>query len=180
MEAFRPARQAHAAWNVTKTLASLLLFWFVYLFLLPIGISIVEIELGIQRFPPQLAAAGLLLACFTLLAVWAAVTLAVVGRGTPVPFDTAREFVAAGPYAFVRHPFVLAVMGQGVGVGIALGSIPVLAYVAASASFWYFVVRPREERDLARRFGRAWSDYARAVRGFRPRLTPYRPARAAR
>ena len=30
-------------------------------------------------------------------------------------------------------------------------------------------------RDLARRFGESWSDYARSVRAFRPRLTPYRP-----
>ena len=65
-------------------------------------------------------------------------------------------------------------MWQGVAVGVAFGSIPVLAYVSAAVAIWYFVDRPGEERDLAERFGSEWKRYAKAVRGFRPRLRPYR------
>lgn len=174
MGLYRPARQARTAWNVAKTLTLLLTFWFLFLLVLPIGISIVEVELGIQRFPPQpaLAVAGLVV--FSALAAWAALALAIAGAGTPAPFDTARDLVVTGPYAFVRHPLVIAAGGQGVAIGLALGSVPVLAFVVLSIAFWYFVVRRPEERNLEQRFGDAWRRYARAVRGFRPRLSPYR------
>jgi protein-S-isoprenylcysteine O-methyltransferase Ste14 len=178
VRSIRVARPATPAWNVAKTIAFMLVFWFVFLFLLPIGISVIEIDWGIQRFPPELAWAGLLLFIFTLLGLWAAITMAVVGRGTPAPFDTARSFVVEGPYAYVRHPLVIAALGQGVGLGIALGSVPVLAYIVTAAALWYYLARPAEERDLAERFGPAWREYAQAVRGFRPRLSPYRPATA--
>jgi protein-S-isoprenylcysteine O-methyltransferase Ste14 len=162
------------SWNLVKTLVFLATFWFVFLLALPIAISIVEIELGIQRFPPQPSPAGFGLLAFTGLAVWAAVTLATAGQGTPAPFDTARRFVVDGPYAYVRNPFVIAAIGQGVAIALMLGSVPVLVYFAAALVAWYFVIRPAEERDLETRFGQSWSDYARTVRAFRPRLTPYR------
>ena len=60
------------AWLVIKTTGFLIVFWAVFVFAVPIGISIVEIAIGIQRFPPMpLLAAGLLL-FFTALAVWSA------------------------------------------------------------------------------------------------------------
>lgn len=75
----------------------------------------------------------------------------------------------------MRHPLVIATIGLGVSIGVALGSVPVLAYTAISFLMWYVLVRGPEERDLAERFGDSWNRYARNVRGFRPRLTPYRP-----
>jgi protein-S-isoprenylcysteine O-methyltransferase Ste14 len=172
---FRPARPAPAWWNIAKTLGFLLLFWFMFLFVVPIALSTVEIELGIQRFPPLLRSAGIALVVFGVLGIWAAITLAVVGQGTPAPFDTPRRLVTSGPYAYVRNPLVIAAIGLGVAIGVVLGSVPVLAYITLSLLIWYAVVRPAEERDLARRFGESWSDYAQSVRAFRPRLTPYRP-----
>ena len=163
--------------NVIKTLIFLVLFWFLFLLALPIAVSIVEIEVGIQRFPPQLAVASLLLGVFTLLSLWAALYLAVAGRGTPAAFAPPREFVINGPYAYVRHPFVIASIGQGVGIGIAMGSIPVMFYVAALTTVYYFLVRPSEERTLEQRHGDAARAYSRNVRGFRPRLTPYKISR---
>ena len=160
--------------NVIKTVVFLLVIWFTFLFALPIAVSIVEIELGIQRFPPQLLAASVLLGAFTLLGVWAALTLALKGRGTPAPFAPPKDFVVSGPYGYVRHPFAIALLGQGVGVGIAMGSIPVLAYVVLMMTIYYYLVRPVEERTLEARFGDRMRAYARAVRGFRPRLKPYK------
>jgi protein-S-isoprenylcysteine O-methyltransferase Ste14 len=173
---FRPARPANAWWNIVKTLIELFLLWFVFLFLLPLGISIVEIDLGIQRFPPQyLSAAGLLLAS-TIVALWAAITIAVAGRGTPLPLDGAREMVVTGPYAYLRYPLAVAGAGQAVAIGMAFGSVPVLLYATLAFVVWYYLVRPAAERDLAARFGDSWRAYTKAVRGFRPRVTPYRPA----
>jgi len=171
---YRPARPARNAWNVTKTIIFLVCFWLIVLFYLPMGVSIVEIDMGIQRFPPQAIAPPMLL-LFTLIALWAALTLAIVGEGTPLPFNTARKLVVSGPYAYIRNPLIVATGGQGVALGMTLGSIPVLLYVTIALTLWYFLVRPGEERDLEKRFGEAWRSYAQAVRTARPRLTPYRP-----
>lgn len=171
---YRPARPARTSWNVLKTLLLLALFWFVVLLVVPIAISVVEVELGIQRFPSQPLPALVGLLAFSALGLWAAVTLAISGQGTPAPFDTARTFVVGGPYAYVRNPLVIGIIGQGVALGLMLGSVPVLAYFAMSFTIWYFVIRPGEERDLEARFGNLWRDYTRRVRAFRPRLSPYR------
>ena len=175
MSFFRPARPAPAAWNIAKTLVGLLLLWFLFLFLLPLGISIVEIDLGIQRFPPQYVSAVALLVASTMFGLWAALTVAVRGRGTPLPFDAAREIVVSGPYAYVRYPLAVAGTGQVVALGLAFGSVPVLLYATLAFVVWYYLIRPAAERDLTARFGGSWQAYAQAVRGFRPRLTPYRP-----
>jgi protein-S-isoprenylcysteine O-methyltransferase Ste14 len=172
---FRPARPARTIWNVLKTLAGLILGWFVFLFLVPVGISIVEVDLGIQRFPPQYLAAAALLLSSTLVACWAALTVAIAGQGTPLPFDGERRIVVAGPYAYLRYPLALSSTGQLVALAVALGSVPVLVYGALAFVLWYYWVRPAGERDQMTRFGEAWRAYAGAVRGFRPRLTPYRP-----
>jgi protein-S-isoprenylcysteine O-methyltransferase Ste14 len=157
-----------AVWNVVKTTGFLVVFWSVFLFAVPIGISILEIEIGIQRFPPQRLLAAVTLLLFTLLTLWSAMTLAVVGEGTPMSFDPPRQLVTTGPYAYVRHPFVIGAIGQVVALGIALGSIPVIVYAAAALTFWYYGIRRREERGLEARFGEAVRDYFRRVRGFRP------------
>ena len=177
MRLFRPARPAPTAWNITKTVLYLFVSWFVLLFVLPIGISIIEVELGIQRFPGLQLSAAFLLLVFTIVGLWAAVTLAASGHGTPAPFDAARELVTQGPYSYVRNPLVAALTGQGIAIGLALGSIPVLLYVITAFVVWHFALRPAEERDLEERFGDRWRNYRKAVRGFRPRLTPYRPVR---
>ena len=144
------------------------MFWSVFLLAIPYGVSIIEVELGVQRFPSQLWLALPLLVLSTLLVVWAAMTFAVRGGGTPMPLDPPREFVTTGPYAYVRHPFVAGVSGQIVAMGIILGSGPVISYAAVVLALWYYGVRPREERVLDQRFGARVKEYRRRVRGFRP------------
>ena len=162
------------AWNIAKTIAFLIVFWCVFLFAVPIAISILEVELGLQRFPPQPLLAGSLLLLFTVVALWAGLTLAIVGGGTPLSMDPTRALVTKGPYAHLRHPFVAAVTGQVVALAMALGSLPVIAYASTALFVWYFFIRPREEQALEERFGHRAREYRRAVRGFRPRLRPYR------
>ena len=142
--------------------------WTLFLFAIPIGISIVEVDAGIQRFPPQPLLAGPLLFAATLLVVWAAVTLAVSGNGTPMPLDPPRKLVTTGPYRFLRHPFVAGLTAQIVALGAALGSLPVIVYAALLMTIWYYGIRPREERALSQRFGSRVEEYRRTVRGFRP------------
>jgi len=166
--------------NVIKTTAFLIVFWSLFLFALPMGISIVEIEIGLQRFPPQPLLASALLLLTTLLTLWSAFTFALSGFGTPLTIDPPREFVTSGPYAYVRHPFVIGVVGQIVALGIALGSVPVIGYAAVILIVWYYGVRPGEERALLDRFGDDARAYFQNVRGFRPRTTPYNGGRGHR
>jgi protein-S-isoprenylcysteine O-methyltransferase Ste14 len=163
--------------DVVKTTVFLIALWGIVLFALPIGISIVETEVGLQRFPPEPLIAGPLLLLGTLLALWAAFTLVLSGQGTPLTVDPPRALVISGPYAYVRHPFVIGVVAQIVALGITIGSIPVMAYAAITMIVWYYGIRPREERTLEERFGPDARAYFQHVRGFRPRLTPYRSTR---
>ena len=144
------------------------MLWSLFLFAIPIGISIIEVELGVQRFPAQPLLAVPLLALSTLLVLWAAMTLAVKGHGTPLPLAPTRELVTTGPYAFMRHPFVAGLTGQIVALGVALGSVPVLVYAVVAMAVWYYGIRPGEERQLDQRFGGRVQQYRRKVRGFRP------------
>jgi protein-S-isoprenylcysteine O-methyltransferase Ste14 len=172
---YRRARPAGVWWNVTKTLLEILVFWFVVLIALPIAISIVEVELAVQRFPGFPVLSATLLGLFSLLGIWAALTIAIAGRGTPLPLDEARRLVTSGPYAYVRNPMAIAIAGQGAAIVLALGSIPVMLYFLILIAWMYFYSRPREERHLRERFGQRWTDYRKHVRAYRPRLTPYRP-----
>lgn len=174
---YRPARQARAWWNVTKTLIEIVFLWFVFIIALPIGISIIEVELAIQRFPgfPVIAAVGL--GVFALGGLWAALTLAIDGRGTLLPVDAARRLVVTGPYAYVRNPLLISALGQGVAIGLGFGSIPVLIYVAVAAVWWQFHGRKREEARLEELFGKRWVHYRDHVRAVRPRMRGYRVPR---
>lgn len=161
-----------------KTLLEMAVFWFVFLIALPIAISVVEVELAVQRFPGYPVLAALLLAFFSVVGLWAALTIAINGQGTPLPLDEARRLVVTGPYAYVRNPIAIAAMGQGTAIVLALGSYPVMIYIFAFGLWLYFYSRPREERHLHERYGERWVDYTRAVRAYRPRLTPYEAGRA--
>jgi len=172
---YRSARPAAAWWNVAKTLILILAFWSVYLLALPIAISIVEVKLAIQRFPGYPVFAAILLGLFSLLGLWAALSMAISGHGTPLQIDEARELVVTGPYAYVRNPLAISALGQGTALVLALGSYPVMAYILAAGLWVYYYARPREERHLKERYGRHWLAYQKEVRGFRPRLRPYRP-----
>ena len=83
-----------------------------------------------------------------------------------------------GPYAYTRNPLYLGSFLLGAGFTIASGqpllAIPFLALFAGI----YFPVMRVESRHLAGWFGEEYSDYARAVPLFFPRLTPYRDMRA--
>ena len=71
---------------------------------------------------------------------------------------TSNTGVVQGPYAHVRNPMVVAGLGQGIAVSIAMQSIAVTAYVHLGGLIWNFLVRPAEEVDLSAHFGSACAD----------------------
>jgi protein-S-isoprenylcysteine O-methyltransferase Ste14 len=116
----------------------------------------------------------------TFIAVGAALyfaclrVFAIVGRGTPAPWDPPRRFVAVGPYRWVRNPIYIAALLVVLGEAWLFLSLPLLVYGGAVAIFFHLLVIGYEEPTLRRRFGEAYEAYRRTV----PRWIPRPPRRA--
>jgi protein-S-isoprenylcysteine O-methyltransferase Ste14 len=103
------------------------------------------------------------------VALWCIAALALIGKGTPAPFDPPRKLVVRGPYRYVRNPMYIGAALALCGAAIFYRSIPLLAYLGvfliATGAFvlWY------EEPTLARLFGEDYRVYRTRVRRWLPR-----------
>src|SRR5262249_42536179 len=85
--------------------------------------------------------------------------------GTPVPGNRPTTVIGrAGPYRFSRNPIYLAFSLLQLGVAIWANSLWMIATFVAAVALMAFVVIPREERYLERRFGAEYADYKTSVR----------------
>lgn len=105
-----------------------------------------------------------------LLALWCVLAFAVLGRGTPAPFDPPRRLVVGGPYRLVRNPMYL-------GAGLALGgaalfyrSLALACYTGLFLAVAHLFVRSYEEPTLRRAFGEEYAEYSRRVGRWAPRF----------
>jgi protein-S-isoprenylcysteine O-methyltransferase Ste14 len=175
--AFRSAREGRSeAVNLTRTLGQMVLFWGLFLGVLPVLLAWLEERWLVGNTLPPALAAGLavagavLLVAASALGIRSAVVMATIGRGTPLPSEMPTRLVVAGPYRWVRNPMAVAGIVQGAAVGLLLGSWLVVAYAVAGSLVWNHVIRPHEEADLARRFGPDFEVYRRTVRCWLPRV----------
>ncbi len=102
------------------------------------------------------------------LAVWCILTFALVGKGTPAPFDPPRKLVAAGPYRWSRNPMYI---GAGIalcGAALFYQSAALVAFAAGFLVVTHLFVVFYEEPTLERTFGARYADYRNAV----PRWMP--------
>ena len=160
--------------NVFKTLGQTAVMWGFFLGALPIAIASLEkVVVGwrLPEFPAEICWAGF--ALFGAIGIYSGMLFSVHGRGTPLPLDTATNFIVLGPYRWVRNPMAIAGITQGVWIGLLLRSPAVLVYCVSGAMVWHFLARPWEEDDLARRFGEPYVKYRNGVRNWVPRLHPY-------
>jgi protein-S-isoprenylcysteine O-methyltransferase Ste14 len=97
------------------------------------------------------------------------------GRGTPAPVAPTERLVVRGLYRHVRNPMYLAVTATIVGQALLLGRWELLAYALVFLVTTAAFVRWYEEPTLRERFGTGYETYRRAVPGWWPRLTPWRP-----
>ena len=176
MKVFQPAAERSTLGNLARTLAQTTVFWTVFIVILPWAIHAGEQALDVPGFAfgHQRRVALAILVVMAAMNLGSGVVMAVIGRGTPFPADTARELVVRGPYRHLRNPMGFGGLGVGLAVGLWLGSWSILGYVAAGGILWHLVARPMEERDLEARFGESYRRYRAAVRCWIPRLTPYR------
>ncbi|MGH8740034.1 MAG: methyltransferase family protein [Burkholderiales bacterium] len=85
--------------------------------------------------------------------------------GTPVPGNRpTTAIVRAGPYQWSRNPVYLAFCVLQLGIACWLNSLWVLGTLAAALGLMAWVVIPREERYLERKFGAEYLEYKAKVR----------------
>jgi protein-S-isoprenylcysteine O-methyltransferase Ste14 len=122
--------------------------------------------------PPALGAVqvtGLVIAIVgAATALWCVLTFAILGRGTPAPFDPPRRLVVRGPYRFVRNPMYIGAAVALTGAAVYYQSLPLFAYVALFALATHLFVIWYEEPSLARAFGADYAAYRARVRRWLP------------
>jgi protein-S-isoprenylcysteine O-methyltransferase Ste14 len=93
---------------------------------------------------------------------------AVVGRGTPGPWDPPRRLVAVGPYRWVRNPIYVAALLVVLGEAWSFRSASLLLYWGSMAVVFHLFVVGYEEPTLRRTFGQTYDEYTRGVRRWLP------------
>lgn len=102
------------------------------------------------------------------LAIWCILTFALVGKGTPAPFDPPRKLVATGPYGWVRNPMYVGAGTALTGAALFYQSAALVAFAAGFLVVTHIFVVFYEEPTLERTFGARYADYRNAV----PRWLP--------
>lgn len=131
-------------------------------------------EPGPYWAPVRVIGAVLLVAGLIVL-IQAFVRFVVEGLGTPAPIAAPDRLVVGGTYRFVRNPMYVALLAAVVGQALLLGQPRLLLYAVIIWLVAAVFVRIYEEPTLARRFGRDYEVYRRAVPAWLPRLRPWEP-----
>jgi protein-S-isoprenylcysteine O-methyltransferase Ste14 len=101
--------------------------------------------------------------------LWCILTFALVGKGTPAPFDPPRRLVIAGPYRYLRNPMYLGAVLALSGAALFYRSIALLGYAVLFLIITHLFVVSYEEPTLTRVFGQQYHAYRAAVRRWVPR-----------
>lgn len=161
--------------HVRATVTQIIVFWGLFLGVLPLVIAAAEHRWRLHPALPgavtttSVATGAVVLVAASALGIASAAAMSRLGAGTPLPSAMPNRLVVAGPYRSVRNPMALAGIAQGVAVGLLLTSWMVVAYALAGSIVWNCVVRPLEEADLEHRFGDDFRRYAARVRCWVPR-----------
>jgi protein-S-isoprenylcysteine O-methyltransferase Ste14 len=105
-----------------------------------------------------------------LLALWCVVSFAVVGHGTPAPFDPPRRLVVRGPYQYVRNPMYVGAALALAGAALIYRSAALLGYLGLFWLITHLFVILYEEPTLRRSFASDYDAYRRRVNRWWPKL----------
>ncbi|HZR23753.1 MAG TPA: isoprenylcysteine carboxylmethyltransferase family protein [Vicinamibacterales bacterium] len=95
------------------------------------------------------------------------------GRGTLAPWDPPREFVAVGPYRYVRNPMISGVILIILAESLVWRSWQIGEWAAAFFVINLIYIPLVEQPMLDARFGASYREYKKRVRMFLPRLAPW-------
>lgn len=104
------------------------------------------------------------------VALWCILAFALLGKGTPAPFDPPRRLVVRGPYKFVRNPMYLGAAMALAGAAAFYESAPLAGYAAAFVLVTHGFVLWYEEPTLRSMFATEYDGYCQQVRRWWPRL----------
>jgi protein-S-isoprenylcysteine O-methyltransferase Ste14 len=171
--AFRPASvRSTPATNVVSTFRQIVVFWGLFLVVIPLVIVALEKRWSVTLPVPEFAVpvGVIVLVAASSLGISSAAVMSTLGNGTPLPSAMPNRLVIAGPYLWVRNPMALSGIVQGVGVGLILSSWLVIVYAIVGSLLWNYAIRPLEESDLEERFGDGFRRYRQTVRCWIPRV----------
>lgn len=106
-----------------------------------------------------------------VVSLWCVATFAIVGRGTPAPFDPPRRLVTRGPYGIVRNPMYVGAVLALAGAALYFESTNLAGYAVGFLVVAHVFVLAYEEPTLRRLFGQEYADYCRRVGRWWPRVT---------
>lgn len=113
-------------------------------------------------FVVMLAGAALAISCIA--------TFVVRGRGTPALFDPPRQFVAVGPYRYVRNPMYIGGFILFLGLALYLRSVSILLLAVVLVPVVHLLVVLYEEPTLRRKFDGPYENYLSTVARWLPRV----------
>ena len=108
-----------------------------------------------------------------LLVLLCVLVFIIRGKGTPAVFDPPREFVATGPYAYVRNPMYIGGFILLIGFGLYHTSLSILILALVLIIVFHFFVLLVEEPNLERLFGNSYLDYKKKINRWIPKLKHY-------
>lgn len=140
-------------------------WWWIVAFMRPL-----DVRLGLS-IPEWLRIPGIMIAIFgALIALSCISVFAFFGKGTPAPFDAPREFVAVGPYKYVRNPMYLGAVLVIIGAAFILRSPSAIGVAVFFIALMHLFVLIYEEPTLEQKFGASYLDYKTRVHRWLPQL----------
>jgi protein-S-isoprenylcysteine O-methyltransferase Ste14 len=137
---------------------------FVYLASLVIG-ALIHVVMPLPFLSTTLAVPLGVLLVVVAIALFSFSVARFRAAGTPVPArEPTTAIVRTGPYRFSRNPIYLAFSLFQLGIAIWVNSAWLLATLVIAVMIIHFMVIPKEEGYLERRFGPEYLDYKASVR----------------
>jgi len=99
-----------------------------------------------------------------VLALMCIVVFIIRGKGTPAVFDPPVEFVAVGPYKYVRNPMYIGGFILLIGFGLYFSSLSILILSVILFFLFHLFVIFVEEPQLTKRFGESYLRYKKKVK----------------
>lgn len=130
--------------------------------------SFPQIALGPIRY-----AGILLIALGVPLAIYCTAVLFIPGKSRPAPYVAGGTFIIAGPYRYVRNPFMLGVILTLWGEAVLMSNTVMFAYAAVFTWCIHFWVVFFEEPALVERLGGEYRAYKKNVPRWLPRFRKY-------
>jgi len=86
------------------------------------------------------------------------------GKGTPAVFDPPTEFIAIGPYKYIRNPMYIGGFILLIGFGLYFSSLSILILSVILFFLFHLFVIFVEEPQLTKRFGESYLRYKKTVK----------------